>query len=70
MLSPFGSILRGIEEGRFKRLDDRDDLWQVLAMLTVRKAINQRKRLTSLTGRAQRDTRRCGESCGNSWRRC
>lgn len=43
-LSAFGSMLRGVEVGRFERLDDRDDLWQVLAMLTARKAINQRKR--------------------------
>ena len=46
-LSAFGSMLRGVELGRFKRLDDRDDLWQVLVMLTVRKAINQRNRETA-----------------------
>ena len=27
------------KDGRFARLDDRDDLWQVLVMLTERKAI-------------------------------
>lgn len=37
-LSAFHSFCRGAEEGRFPRLDDRDDLWQVLVMLTERKA--------------------------------
>jgi DNA-directed RNA polymerase specialized sigma24 family protein len=39
-LSAFGSFCRAAAKGRFPRLDDRDDLWQVLMMLTVRKAIN------------------------------
>jgi len=43
VVSAFGSLFRGIEADRFKRLNDRDDLWQVLVMLTVRKAINHRK---------------------------
>ncbi len=37
----FYSFLRGVEAGRFPRLEDRDDLWQVLFMLTERKAIDQ-----------------------------
>src|SRR5690349_15832552 len=39
-LSAFDSFYRGVERGRFPTLDDRDDLWQVLFVLTVRKAIN------------------------------
>jgi DNA-directed RNA polymerase specialized sigma24 family protein len=39
-LSAFDSFCRGAEQGRFPRLDDRDDLWQVLVMITVRKAAN------------------------------
>jgi DNA-directed RNA polymerase specialized sigma24 family protein len=39
-LSAFGSFCRAAAQGRFPRLDDRDDLWQVLMMLTARKAIN------------------------------
>lgn len=39
----FDSFLRGVAEGRFPRLDDRDDLWQVLVMITARKAVNQMK---------------------------
>ena len=37
-LSAFDSFFRGVEEGRFPRLDDRNDLWQVLVVLTARKA--------------------------------
>ncbi|MGE0758103.1 MAG: ECF-type sigma factor [Pirellulaceae bacterium] len=39
----FNSFLRGVEAGRFPVLSDRDDLWQVLVMLTARKAIDQRQ---------------------------
>jgi RNA polymerase sigma factor (sigma-70 family) len=39
-LSAFDSVFRGIERGRFPQLQDRDDLWQVLAVVTARKAIN------------------------------
>jgi DNA-directed RNA polymerase specialized sigma24 family protein len=38
-LSAFDSFCRGAEVGRFPRLDDRDDLWQVLFVLTTRKSI-------------------------------
>jgi DNA-directed RNA polymerase specialized sigma24 family protein len=34
----FASFFRCTKEGRFARLDDRNDLWQVLIMLTDRKA--------------------------------
>jgi DNA-directed RNA polymerase specialized sigma24 family protein len=43
VLSAFDSFCRGAEQGRFPQLDDRDDLWQVLVMITARKATNQRK---------------------------
>ena len=40
-LAPFDSFCRrGAACGQFPRLDDRDDLWQLLLVLTVRKAIN------------------------------
>jgi DNA-directed RNA polymerase specialized sigma24 family protein len=39
-LSAFDSFYRGAEAGRFPRLEDRDDLWQVLFVITVRKAID------------------------------
>jgi DNA-directed RNA polymerase specialized sigma24 family protein len=39
-LSAFDSFYRGVGQGRFPQLSDRDDLWQVLVVLTERKAIN------------------------------
>ena len=42
-LSAFDSFCRSAEQGRFPRLEDRDDLWQVLVVLTVRKAANLAK---------------------------
>jgi DNA-directed RNA polymerase specialized sigma24 family protein len=39
-LSAFDSFYRRAECGQFPRLQDRDDLWQLLFVLTVRKAIN------------------------------
>jgi DNA-directed RNA polymerase specialized sigma24 family protein len=43
-LSAFESFFRGVENKRFPRLDDRDDLWQVLVMLTERKAVDAIRR--------------------------
>src|SRR5262245_9760348 len=42
-LSAFHSFCRAASEQRFPRLANRDDLWQVLVMLTARKALDQRK---------------------------
>ena len=44
VLSAFAAFLQGVKEGRFTQLEDRDDLWQVLVMLTERKAIGLRRR--------------------------
>src|SRR5262245_12939433 len=35
-VSVFAAALQGISEGRFSKLDDRHDLWQILVMLTER----------------------------------
>lgn len=43
-VSAFQAFLEGVDEGRFPKLDDRDDLWQVLVMLTERRAISARRR--------------------------
>lgn len=53
-LSAFKSLCLGAERGRFPRLDDRDDLWRLLALLTVRKAIDlqRRRRAAGETGDA------------------
>jgi DNA-directed RNA polymerase specialized sigma24 family protein len=42
-LSAFHSFCRAAAEHRFPRLANRDDLWQLLVVLTARKAIDQRK---------------------------
>jgi DNA-directed RNA polymerase specialized sigma24 family protein len=39
-LSALDSFFRRAERGQFPQLEDRDDLWQLLFVLTVRKAIN------------------------------
>jgi DNA-directed RNA polymerase specialized sigma24 family protein len=53
-LSAFDSFCRGAALGRFPRLDDRDDLWQVLLVLTQRKAAD----VLEHEGRSKRDWRR------------
>lgn len=39
-LSAFDSFCRAAERGRFPNLADRDNLWQILVKITVRKAID------------------------------
>jgi DNA-directed RNA polymerase specialized sigma24 family protein len=43
-LSAFDSFCRGAVLGKFPRLASRDDLWRLLVVITVRKAINQAAR--------------------------
>jgi RNA polymerase sigma factor (sigma-70 family) len=43
-LSAFDSFCRAATEGRFPRLDDRDDLWRLLVTITERKAVDQMRR--------------------------
>src|SRR5262245_36182411 len=43
-LSAFKSLCLGAERGRFPQLLDRDDLWRLLAVMTVRKAIDLQRR--------------------------
>jgi DNA-directed RNA polymerase specialized sigma24 family protein len=42
-LSAFDSFCRRAEQGRFPKLFDRDDLWQLLVVIAFRKACNQVK---------------------------
>jgi len=49
-LSAFDSFCRGTEQGRFPRLEGRDDLWHLLVVITVRKAAD----LRTYQGRARR----------------
>lgn len=37
-LSAINALYTGAREGRFKQLENRDDLWQILCMITSRKA--------------------------------
>jgi RNA polymerase sigma factor (sigma-70 family) len=53
-LSAFDSFCRAAEQGRFPRLEDRGDLWQILIVLTARKAAD----LVEHEGRGKRDWRR------------
>jgi DNA-directed RNA polymerase specialized sigma24 family protein len=41
-LSACDSFCRAAEQGRFPRLDDRDDVWAVLVCITARKALDLR----------------------------
>jgi len=43
-LAAFDSFCRGAAAGRYPRLDDRDDLWRLLVVLTERKAFDQARR--------------------------
>ncbi|MEM7010939.1 MAG: ECF-type sigma factor [Verrucomicrobiota bacterium] len=43
VIAAFDAFFRGAEEGRFPELNDRDDLWQILVMLTCRKSADQIK---------------------------
>ncbi len=50
-LSAMDHFFRGVEDGRFPKLDDRDDLWQVLVMLVSRRtAAHQEKALRQKRG--------------------
>jgi len=43
----FEKFLRYAKEGRFPRLDDRYDLWQILLLVTEQVAIDQRRKLSA-----------------------
>jgi DNA-directed RNA polymerase specialized sigma24 family protein len=59
-LSAFKSFCRAAENGRFPQLADSNDLWQVLVMLTLRKAVNLRQYET----RDKRDFRLVQDQAG------
>jgi DNA-directed RNA polymerase specialized sigma24 family protein len=61
-LSAFDSFCRGAENGRFPRLNDRNDLWQLLVVLAGRKAFDIRRR----EGRAKRGGGRVRQERGAS----
>lgn len=42
-LSAFARFCLGVQEQRFPKLDNRDDLWRILAKITVQKSLDQAK---------------------------
>jgi ECF sigma factor len=42
-LSAFHALYQGVRQGRFPRLDDRDDLWKLLVHLTACKAVDRHR---------------------------
>jgi DNA-directed RNA polymerase specialized sigma24 family protein len=46
-LSAFASFFRGVENGRFPHLGDRNDLWRVLLMLVAQKRVHLIRRQTA-----------------------
>ncbi len=44
-VSAFDALFRGAAQGRFPDLNDRQDLWQVLVMLTERKSVDYDRRV-------------------------
>lgn len=43
-MTAFADFCRGVQEGRFAKLESRDDLWHLLVVLTVRKSIDHVRR--------------------------
>lgn len=43
----FENFFRNVQENRFPKLNNRDDLWQILCMIVGRKAIDQFRKATS-----------------------
>jgi DNA-directed RNA polymerase specialized sigma24 family protein len=41
VLDVMDSVCRGIEQGRYPRLDNRDDLWRLLFTITLRKSVSR-----------------------------
>jgi RNA polymerase sigma factor (sigma-70 family) len=57
-LSAFDSFCRAATQGRFPRLDDRDDLWRLLVAITERKVTDQVRRARRMKrggGRVRRE---------------
>ena len=61
-LSAFASFCRAAQNGRFPQLDDRDDLWALLVVITARKAMR-------LVDRENRDHKVRGQPLNGGARR-
>lgn len=47
-LNAFHRFCKGVLDDRFQKLNERNGLWQVLAMITTRKALSQVERKSAL----------------------
>jgi DNA-directed RNA polymerase specialized sigma24 family protein len=67
-LSAFDSFCRGAEQDRFPQLNDRLDLWQLLVLLTARKAVDlaQHERRQKRGGGAVLDEAALSRGAGSS----
>jgi DNA-directed RNA polymerase specialized sigma24 family protein len=63
VLSAINSFCDGVKQGRFPQLDDEDDLWQVLMLITARKASD----LVEYESRDKRDWRKAQEQPDSSF---
>ncbi len=53
-LSAFHSLCEGVRDGRFPRLEDRDNLWALMVVITARKAMRRiRSASTQKRGRGE-----------------
>lgn len=72
VVDAFQSFFRGMRANRFAKMETRDDLWQVLAMLVSRKAVNQRRFLRRKKRGGVADNfaggRASNSGMGKSWR--
>jgi DNA-directed RNA polymerase specialized sigma24 family protein len=67
-LSAFESLCDGAAHGQFSRLEDRDDLWQLLVVITSRKVVDQVKRRCRQKrggGRVLDESALAGDRAGN-----
>ena len=46
-LSAFHSLCKGVQKGSFPKLDDRDNLWGLLVVITARKALQRVRKATA-----------------------
>lgn len=54
-LSALHALCIGAREGRFRQLDNRHDIWQILMMIAARKASNVRRRIQVQRERGESD---------------
>lgn len=67
VIDVFASLCRGAEGGRFPRLNDTNDLWQVLFMLTRQKVIDVRRRRPPEWTESALGAQPDGEPTGLEW---